>query len=270
MKKRRLKVVWLCGVLLASVGLMMLSTSCLVNKVVFHPTKGMQASLGDYSAVQPIGITAEDGVRISAFYLEDTPASPTILFFHGNAGNASHRLDDADRLRSLGANVLLVDYRGYGLSEGRPTEPGVYRDAEAALEYLIEGRHARMGDIVLYGRSLGSAVAVHLAQDRAFAGMVLVSPFTSGRDMAPVLAKPFAGKRFDTYGKVGRLRCPLLVIHGDRDSLVPLEMGKRLFERAGVDKQLVVIEGGGHNDLIAVNRGRFFSSIKTFLERVRR
>ena len=268
MKKKRLRAVWGTGAVLAAAGLMMLSTSCLVDKVVFHPQKGMQAALGDFSGVELVAITTADGIRLSAFYLADTPASPTILFFHGNAGNASHRLDDADRLRALGANVLLVDYRGYGLSEGRPTESGVYRDAEAALEYLAEGRHARVADIVVYGRSLGSAVAVHLAQNRRFAGIVLVSPFTSGRDMAPLVAKPFAGNRFDTYSKVERLRCPLLVIHGDRDGLVPVEMGRRIFEHAAVEKQLVVIEGGGHNDLIAINRRRFFSSIKTFLDRV--
>ncbi len=266
---RKSKVFWMLGLLAAAALLTTLCSSCLVRKVVFHPTSGMQVSPDDYADVEPLTLNTADGVRISAFYLFDDAASPTILFLHGNAGNASHRLDDADRLRSLGANVLLLEYRGYGLSEGRPSEDGVYADAEAALEYLLKERGRRLGHIVVYGRSLGSAVAVHLARDRALAGVVLVSPFTSGRDMAPFIAKPLAGGIFDSYEKISRLKCPLLVIHGDDDTLIPIEMGRRLFDRATVEKRFVVIRGAGHNDLIQVSPHRFFSAIGTFLDRAR-
>jgi pimeloyl-ACP methyl ester carboxylesterase len=264
-RSRRWKMLWMLGVLIAAALLTTLCASCLVNKVVFHPQKGMQVDPSDYPDTQTVTILTEDDVRISAFYLYDSDASPTILFFHGNAGNASHRLDDADKLRALGANVLLVDYRSYGLSEGRPSESGVYRDAEASLEYLLEEKNQTLSRIFLYGRSLGSAVAAYLARDRKLGGVVLVSPFTSGRDMAFAAARPFVGDLFDTLGNVEHLKCPLLVIHGDQDDLIPIEMGQRVFDHATVEKQFVVIRGAGHNDIIQVNRHRFFSAIGELL-----
>jgi pimeloyl-ACP methyl ester carboxylesterase len=141
----------------------------------------------------------------------------------------------------------------------------VYRDAEASLEYLLEEKNQTLSRIFLYGRSLGSAVAAYLARDRKLGGVVLVSPFTSGRDMAFAAARPFVGDLFDTLGNVEHLKCPLLVIHGDQDDLIPIEMGQRVFDHATVEKQFVVIRGAGHNDIIQVNRHRFFSAIGELL-----
>jgi pimeloyl-ACP methyl ester carboxylesterase len=260
-------MVWMLGAVVTAALLTTLCSACFVDKLVFHPTSGMQAPLESYDDVEQLTLTTEDGVGINTFYLRLAPESPTILFFHGNAGNASHRLDDADRMRSLGANVLLVDYRGFGLSEGRPSESGVYRDAEAALTYLIEKQRQPMDRILIYGRSLGSAVAVHLALERRLGGVILVSPFTSGKDMAPFYLKPNAGGMFDTMTKLAKLRAPLLIIHGDEDSMIPVEMGQLLFDSANGEKDFVVIRGAGHNDLIQVNSQRFFSAIGAFLKK---
>jgi pimeloyl-ACP methyl ester carboxylesterase len=260
---------WMLLTLVCILVLVTCCTSCLINRVVFHPTPGVARSLDALGpGVSHVYIETSDEVRVSAFYLEKKGAPLTVLFFHGNAGNASHRLDDAEMIRSLGVNVLLMDYRGYGLSDGRPTEKGVYLDAAAGLAFLEKEKKTPKERVVVYGRSLGSVAAVKLAEHRPLAGVILVSPFTSGKEMAPCIFKPFIGHPLDSLSRIENLRSPLLILHGEQDTLVPVEMGRRLHDRAKVDKRLTIIEGAGHNDLISVSGDLFFSEIEAFLKRV--
>ena len=229
----------------------------LVNKFTFFPEKGMQAYFSEFDAtVERVFVETEDGVRVIGFFLRREGVERTVLFFHGNAGNASHRLRHADEIWKRNANVLLMDYRGYGLSEGKPTEAGVYLDGEAGLRFLLEEKKIPLNKIVVLGRSLGTAVAVHISKNRELAGTILVSPLSSGRDVADQSGLGWLGSSigtpFDSVSKMGSLRAPLLIIHGQKDEMLPIEMGQKLFDAAKVEKEFFKIENAAHNDLIDV------------------
>jgi fermentation-respiration switch protein FrsA (DUF1100 family) len=221
-------------------------------------------------------LVAEDGVRIHAWLLPLAGARRVVLVCHGNAGNISHRLDRALGMqRRLGVSVLLFDYRGYGRSEGSPDEEGTYRDARAAYRYAAEVKGVPPGRIVLFGESLGAAVAAQLALERPAGALILESAFTSIPDMAraayPFLPPvgPLIRTRYDTLAKVPRLALPLLVLHGERDDIVPPAQGRRVFEAAGGPKRFVIIPGAGHNDTYVAGGEAYWRSLADFLESVR-
>jgi pimeloyl-ACP methyl ester carboxylesterase len=251
----------------------------LTDRAIFQPTHDVGIRSEDLRVpVASVFLETEDGVKIHAYYLPVSGASRAILFLHGNAGNASHRLPNALELSRRRANVLLLDYRGYGFSEGVPSELGAYADARAALAHLIHERGIPEHRVVLFGRSLGGAVAVELAQERALAGVILESTFSSASDVVhEILPPPFswlAGAltrgRFDSRSKIPRLRCPLLFFHGDRDEIVPIAVGRRLFEAAPEPKTFETIFGAGHNDTIWVGGEPYFDRIEQFLDVVAR
>ena len=247
--------------------------SRLVDWFAFHPTPGRDLHPEQLGlAAEELRLRAEDGVSLHAYFLPAPGASRALLFLHGNAGNASHRLPNAAELVELGTHVLLIDYRGYGLSDGSPSEAGVYRDARAGLAHLLEDRGLPEKRIVVFGRSLGTAVAVDLARQRPLAGLILESAFTSAADLARGMFGPIgallARRIFDSESKIPQLRCPVLFFHGDRDSIVDLELGRRLFDRAPEPKSFDVIQGAGHNDTTAVGGREYFARIGRFLDEV--
>jgi fermentation-respiration switch protein FrsA (DUF1100 family) len=244
-----------------------------VDSMIFHPSPGADLRPEQVGVVgQDIDLETRDGVRIHAFWLPRDDADRALLFLHGNAGNASHRLPNAAELFALGTSVLLLDYRGYGLSDGRPSEDGAYLDARAGHEWLIETAGIPEERIVVFGRSLGGAVAVDLAQDRPLAGVILESTFTSLADMAAeILGRPISvlvRGRFDSESKIGALGAPLLAFHGDRDEIVPYSLGRKLFEAAPGRKAFETISGAGHNDTVEVGGRPYFERIGRFLDEV--
>ncbi|UCE85499.1 MAG: alpha/beta hydrolase [Deltaproteobacteria bacterium] len=245
-----------------------------VDRMIFYPTPGVDLTPAELGVpAEEVFLRTADGVRIHAFYLPAPGETRALLFLHGNAGNASHRLPNAAALAELGTHVLLLDYRGYGRSEGSPSEAGVYADARAGLAHLVDARGFDERRIVAFGRSIGGAVAVDLAQGRALAGLVLESTFSSIGDVA---ASIFGGLplgalvrgRFDSAAKIGRVRCPLLFLHGDRDRVIPIELGRRLFEIAPDPKVFEVLAGAGHNDTVLVGGRPYLERIRRFLDRV--
>jgi fermentation-respiration switch protein FrsA (DUF1100 family) len=258
--------------ILVLVGIIVLPLA-LLDRLIFQPSPGVDwtpEALG--IEAESLFLEAEDGVRIHAFFLPSPGATRSLLFLHGNAGNASHRLPNAAELAALGANVLLLDYRGYGLSEGRPFEQGVYADARAGLEHLRGGRRVPLERVVVFGRSLGGAVAVDLAAERPLAGLILESTFTSVADMARAVIGiplgPLIGRRFPSDEKIARVRCPILFFHGDRDRIIPFELGRRLFAVAPEPKAFETIAGAGHNDTTLVGGAPYFQRIRRFLDQV--
>ncbi|NOY81077.1 MAG: alpha/beta hydrolase [Kiritimatiellaeota bacterium] len=194
------------------------------------------------------------GDYIHAWYVPgpDGPERGTVLICHGNAGTLSDRLDTIQDFHRMGFAVLIFDYRGYGNSPGRPSEKKTYADAEAAWRYLVDTRKTAPERICLFGRSLGGAVAARLALGRNPGALVLESTFTSVPDMARRLyplypARLLARIRYDTLSIVGRLTCPIIVVHSPDDEIIPYEMGKRLFAAAPGIKRFIEIEGG-HNE----------------------
>ncbi len=244
-----------------------------VERGIFQPTRDVELAPEDVGLRgEDVFLDTEDGVRIHAYWLPAPAADRAILFLHGNAGNASHRLPNAAALVGLACHVLLLDYRGYGRSEGKPSEQGSYRDARAALDHLLGERGIPADRVVIFGRSLGGAVAVDLAQGRALAGVVLESTFTSAGAVArTIFGRPAAwlmGNRFDSAGKIADLRSPLLFFHGDRDDIVPFELGQQLFELAPEPKAFETIRGAGHNDTVMVGGRAYLERFRQFLDHV--
>ena len=245
----------------------------LVGSMLYHPTPGVDIDPARAPVpVEEVFLDTEDGVRIHAFYLPHPEASRAILFLHGNAGNASHRIPNAVLLQQLGANVLLLDYRGYGRSEGSPSEAGLVADARAGLAHLVNERGVPAGRVVLFGRSLGGAVAVQLARDRDLAGAILESTFSSLSDAAAAHMGRPAGYlvrgRFDSRAAMAEVRAPLLFFHGDRDSIVPYVLGQQLFEAAPEPKSFETLQGAGHNDTVEVGGRPYLRRIGMFLDEV--
>jgi uncharacterized protein len=256
-------------VLLAVVGALLLLFE---KRLIYFPTAALEATpAGLGLAHEELSLRAADGVRLHGWFLPVKDSRGSVVVCHGNAGNVSHRLDRALFLQSrLQLSVLLFDYRGYGRSEGSPDEAGTYRDARAAYGWLRE--HGQAPDrIVIFGESLGAAVALELALDAPARALVLESPFTSIPDMAraayPFLPVwPLVRTRYDNLSKVGRLRMPLLVLHGDRDTLVPFAQARRLFEAAPEPKRFFAIPGASHNDTYIVGGEPYWRAIAEFLD----
>ena len=219
-------------------------------------------------------LVTEDGVTLHGWFLPIEGSRFTVLVCHGNAGNISHRLDRAILMHAkLKTDVFLFDYRGYGLSQGAPDEEGTYRDARAAHRYLSTGRGVAPSNLVIFGESLGAAVALQLALEVPARALVLESPFTSIGDMArgtvPFLPLGLLLRtKYDNLAKIGGLRMPLLVLHGDRDHTVPFAQGQRLFEAAPDPKWFFPIRGAGHNDTYLIGGEAYWQAWKDFLDQM--
>jgi fermentation-respiration switch protein FrsA (DUF1100 family) len=219
-----------------------------------------------------VWLTASDRVRINGWFVPgDRDGRLTVLLFHGNAGNISHRFEKLAILRELGANVFIIDYRGYGRSEGKPDESGTYRDAQAAYEYLTKERKLDPRTIVVYGESLGSAVAVNLASSAPVGGVVIEEAFTSisdvGQRMFPFLpVRWLVRNKYDTLSKIGRLNAPLLILHSRDDEYFSMRHAERLLASAREPKQLVELRGG-HNDAFLVSQQIYREVLKQFFAR---
>lgn len=242
---------------------------------IYFPSRTLELTPRELGlAFEDVTLVAEDGVRLHAWYLPVKGSRLTILMTHGNGGNISFRLDRTLFFQSrLRADVFLLSYRGYGRSEGNPDEEGTYRDARAAYAFLATERGVPSERLVLFGESLGAAVALDLALLRPCRALILESPFTSIRDMArtalPFLpVGPFLRTRYDNLAKVGRLRVPLLILHGDRDRVVPFAQGRRLFEAAPEPKRFFRIAGADHNDTYVTGGEAYWRAVAEFLEAV--
>jgi dipeptidyl aminopeptidase/acylaminoacyl peptidase len=211
-----------------------------------------------------------DGVQLHGWYVSADQARGVILFFHGNAGNISHRLDSIEFFHRLGFSVFIIDYRGYGRSEGKTDEQGTYRDAEAAWRHLIENRGIDPGKIVIFGRSLGASIAAWLASRTSPAALILESAFTSAPDLGrhhyrflPVRA--LTRIHYDTQSYIESVSVPTLVVHSADDEIVPFAHGRKLFSLANEPKAFVELQGG-HNDGFFVSRALYTEALGEFLD----
>jgi fermentation-respiration switch protein FrsA (DUF1100 family) len=216
-------------------------------------------------------VPTEDGERLHAWWIPSraAPARGHVLFFHGNAGNVSHRLDHARALTAAGLDVLLLDYRGYGRSTGRPSEEGLLRDARAARAALVAGGQVDPARLVYMGESLGGAVALRLALEEPPLACVLQSTFTSLRDVGrqhyPAALSALAGNAYPNLERIPRLRAPVLILHGDVDEIVPVSHAQALFEAAPEPRRLRIVPGVGHNDLVQAMGPSYGSEVAAWL-----
>ncbi|HSC29354.1 MAG TPA: alpha/beta hydrolase [Vicinamibacterales bacterium] len=245
-------------------------------RMAFFPIRGVQATPAAVGLpFSDITIDTTDGETLHAWWLEHPEATAQVVYFHGNGGNLSLWLDIAVQLRRRGFSVFAVDYRGYGASTGTPSERGLYRDAEASAR-AFEERYRRPGSpVVHWGRSIGAPVAAHAASVVAPDALVLETPMPDVRSVLrsnPVmwLLSFLSSYRFPTSRLLERYSGPLLVVHGDADSIVPFSAGRRVFEAAPTrHKTLLVVEGAGHNDLHAVDPRRYWRGIDAFVATLR-
>ena len=239
------------------------------RRLLFFPARTLAAEPADFGLrAEELTITTEDGVTLHGWWIAGS-GDRVLIWYHGNAGNIADRLPNARWfVEQLGVSVVLVDYRGYGRSAGTPDEAGVYRDGLAIYDAAV-ARGVAARDIVLFGRSLGGAVATEVALRRPAGALVLEAAFRSARAMARVhywfVPSALVRTRLDNESKIGRVTVPTLFLHGDRDRIVPLDHSRRLFERAARPAHFHVVEGAGHNDTYLVGGALYADVWRAFL-----
>jgi fermentation-respiration switch protein FrsA (DUF1100 family) len=241
------------------------------KKLVFFPDRAIAADPERAGMpFEDVFFNAGDGVRLHGWFVPSAETDMVVLFFHGNAGNISHRLESIRIFHDLGLSVFIIDYRGYGRSGGSVDEAGTYADARAARSYLVEDRNVAPENIVYFGRSLGGAVAVELAAEHEPRGMILESCFPSLADVGarayPLLpVRRLLTIRYDSTGRIPGIACPKLVIHSRDDEIVPFELGRRLYELAGEPKTLLDIRGD-HNAGFIESGSMYVDGLSGFFE----
>jgi uncharacterized protein len=241
------------------------------NRFIYFPTRELTATPEDAGLeFDNVHFSAQDGVRLHGWWVPGRDTDTTLLWFHGNGGNLGDRVPLLEMLHGeLDVGIFMFDYRGYGNSEGAPSEPGLYADARAALDATQTHAGVRPDQVVLFGQSLGAAVAVELATAHRVRGVVLEAAFTSVPDMArhhywflPVW--PLLRTGFDSESRISGIGAPLLMLHGADDDIVPLDMGRTLFAAAGEPKEFNLVEGAGHNDVYLT--ADYISTLRGFLD----
>ena len=225
--------------------------------------------------LEEVWFSAKDGTRLFGWFLAapGEGSAPVLVWAHGNAGNITHRLDPLAELYRRGLSIFLFDYRGYGRSEGVPSEEGLYLDGLAAYDHLVNQRKLSPDRIIAYGSSLGAAVAGELARQRPLAGLILETPFPSVEAVARsafrgLPAHLFVRARFELARRLKEVRVPVLVLHGDRDSMIPFELGRAVFDAANEPKEFVTVRGADHNDLHLVGGEIYYEALLRFARKV--
>jgi fermentation-respiration switch protein FrsA (DUF1100 family) len=224
------------------------------RQLLYHPDRTRPELLGlKQLGVREVALSTQDGLSLLSWYLPARPGRPVIVYFHGNGGHIGYRAERLLRFGQEGYGVLMVEYRGYGGNPGIPNEAGFYADGQAALAFLDRAGVA-FSRVVLYGESLGSGIAVALAVEHEIAALVLEAPFTSVAEVAQchfryVPASRMVIDRFDSLSRIGRLKAPLLVLHGERDRVVPIRFGRALLDAAPEPKEGWFAPEAGHEDL---------------------
>lgn len=242
--------------------------------LIFYPDSYFIGDPGQWGMpFEDVYFSTADGLTLNGWFVPGEK-QVTWLWFPGNAGNISYRLDNMRLLHHrLSVNIFIFDYRGYGRSQGRPTEDGTYLDAEAALAYLHSRPDIDPEAIIFFGRSLGSAVAVNLATKHSCLGLILESPPTSlvgmMKRLFPSLPPDELPIKYDSLSKIKGINAPLLVLHGDCDEVVPFSMGNKLYQAANEPKRFYTVEGAGHNDTYVVGGEEYFRTLQDFISSLR-
>jgi fermentation-respiration switch protein FrsA (DUF1100 family) len=268
-------IIWSVIILAAVVyGALCLYLFLMQGKLLYYPnipSRKLTASPGEIGlAYESVYITTSDGVTIHGWFIPTAKQMRgTLLFFHGNAGNISHRLDSLKIFHDLGLATLIFDYRGYGRSQGSISEPGTYLDAEAAWDYLTQTRKVPAPEIIVFGRSLGAALAAHIGARKKPGALILESAFTSVPDMASRLypffpVRLFSRFHYNTEKSLLSASSPVLIIHSPDDEIIPYENGQKLYNSAREPKKFLQIHGG-HNEGFLISGQVYRDSIREFI-----
>ncbi len=262
-------ILFICGGAYVGLGLILLLSQ---SRYIYFPESHIAMTPSAVGlAHEPVQIETEDGVTIAGWFVPAEPSRGVVLFCHGNAGNMSHRLDSIRLFNRLGLSTFIFDYRGYGQSGGTTTEMGTYRDVEAAWQYLLDERGIEPTEIVVFGRSLGGAVASWLTQEHTPAALIVESTFTSVPDIAAKLYPIYPVRwlsrfNYNAAEYVAKKNCPVLVVHSRNDDIIPFSHGRQLFEAASEPKQFLEIRGS-HNDGSVVSGKQYQDGLDAFISR---
>ena len=265
---------------LVCLALFVAAMSCLYyrkieNFFIFYPDSSFDTVPADWDLnCEEVYFDTEDEIRLHGWFFPLKGDAPMILFCHGNAGNISHRLENISLLLDQNLQVFIFDYRGYGKSNGRPSEVGLYRDGLAAYDFLVNIKHMPSERIVLFGRSLGASPAIEISLKRNVRSIIIESAFTSTKEMAKTmfLFKIFSfllPPNYNNLEKISQVAVPKLIIHGENDKIVPFPMGQKLFEAAPQPKYFFPIRRAGHNDTYLFGGGAYFETLATFAKNSR-
>ena len=243
--------------------------------LIFFPMDQLEGTPEDFRLeYENVFFPAADGIRLHGWFVpcSDPGERTVLLWFHGNAGNISHRLENIALLhRHLNISIFIFDYREFGLSAGHISKAGTYLDARGAWNYLVMERMIQPTDILLFGRSLGTALAVDLASSESCLGAVLEAAFTSSHEMLKryffgAIPPALSQSAYDNLGKIDLIQAPLLFIHGEYDEAIPVEMAQRLYRAARSPKRFYLVSGSGHNDTYLVGGNEYFRQWQEFLQ----
>ena len=272
------KTIFLSFIILVIAGILMISFfQKIENFFLYHPHQSLESNPEGLSIkYENVKFTAKDNTKLHGWFFPPSSSdNSVILWAHGNAGNISHRIENILLMRkNLDVGVFIFDYRGYGLSEGKPNEKGLYADMEGA--YLWLSKRIPENRIVLFGRSLGAAIATKLSiEKRSSQSLILESPFENtiemGKRIFPFLPLRWLMKqKFDTKAIIHSVEIPLLLLHGDKDTIVPFQQGKNLFDLASEPKQFFQIKGANHNDTFSIGGKRYWQIWKQFLMKTKK
>jgi fermentation-respiration switch protein FrsA (DUF1100 family) len=245
-------------VLSIAVGLLLLNALMYFQQknMIFYPMEQLVQTPAQWGlGYEEVVLETTDKVQLHGWYIPHPQSDQVLLFFHGNAGNISHRRDSIEIFYRLGLNVFIIDYRGYGKSDGSPGEQGMYKDADAAWRYLTEDRGYAPEQILIFGRSLGGAVAAKLASEVQARGLILESTLSSAHDFArevfTLLSRLVVMRyEFDTVAYIQRVHYPLLVLHSPEDEIMPFHLGERVFQKANQPKHFIRMRGDHNNGFI--------------------
>jgi len=243
--------------------------------LVYQPSEWIERNWRQMSGLplEEVLIQVTEEVRVFGWFVDAGPKKPVLLWCHGNAGNIAHRLENLFDLYRGGLSVFLFDYRGYGKSTGSPSESGLYADALASYEYLIRERGVVPERLVIFGRSLGAAVAGEVATQRAAAGLILESAFPSMQSMADehylgLPANWFVDAEYNLSQKLSNIAIPTCIIHGEYDRIVPITLGRQVYESARHPKTWYMVPRAGHNDVPYLGGRSYYRQIFSFIHKV--
>ena len=243
----------------------------LVNSLSFFPDRNYLVKSENLpESVEEKIIPTPDGVKLQILYFRhDQGSGKVVIYFHGNAGNLYGRIDEGTRIFSMGHDVVISGYRGYGRSTGEPTEEGVYIDGRTVCDYAVDTLGYPLNKIFIYGRSIGTTVAVNVSMGMEYGGVILVTPLTSAEDFIkekyPDVFSGIGYGHFESEKKINRLKIPLLVIHGTSDEIIPYKLGVKLYNAYKGEKELITIKDGMHNDLELTDPDVFWGAFERFI-----
>ena len=262
---------YLLSLIIIFIALSFIFYSKIENHFIFFPQTSFSLTPDNlHLNYKEVYFYSQDRERLHGWFFPADKDAPVILYCHGNACNISDMLEHTSLLIEKNLQVFLFDYRGYGKSTGTPSEKGIYMDAQAAYDYLVNEENIPTDKIVLFGHSLGAAAAIHIAQKNKIRSIIIESAFTSTKDMSKKIF-PFNTVSFllpanyNNLEKIGKINMPKLIIHGQDDEIVPFEMGRRLFEASKEPKYFYPINGAGHNDASIVGGERYFKVVADFV-----